>query len=265
MRVLALDFDGVVCDSSREVFTVAAQTYARLHPGSAFIRTVLGYPDAAATECPDLSASPAFVALQRLIPLGNRAEDFGVALRSLELGLELPDQESYDAFYHSFHQAWLDAYHSTFYEIRDRLRTADTARWLALNDGYPLFTEFLTRAARRCMISVLTARDGASLDTLLEHLGVSALIPPRLRIDKQAGLHKTSHLSLLAARTGVQLPEVTFVDDKVNHLERVAPLGVRPVLAGWGLNTPREHARAAALGFAVAQLDTLDAALLKGV
>ena len=264
MRVLALDFDGVVCDSSREVFTVAVRTYAQLHPGSAWIRTILEQPGPAATERLDFSGAPAFAALQRLIPLGNRAEDFGVALRALELGLELPDQAAYDAFYRSLHQGWLEAYHATFYEIRDRLRTADSARWLALNDGYPPFTAFLKRAADRCATAILTARDGASLDVLLDHLGVSAIIPRSLRLDKEAGLHKTSHLSLLADRLQVTFPEITFVDDKVNHLERVAPLGVRPVLAGWGLNTPREHARATALGFPVARLDALDSVLLDG-
>jgi phosphoglycolate phosphatase-like HAD superfamily hydrolase len=264
MRVLALDFDGVVCDSSREVFTVAVRTYAQLRPGSPWIRAILGQPGQAATERLDLSEAPAFAALQRLIPLGNRAEDFGVALRALELDLDLPDQEDYDAFYRSLDPVWLEAYHATFYETRDRLRTDDTPRWLALNDGYPPFTAFLQRAAGRYAIAILTARDGASLDVLLDNLAVAAIIPRRLRLDKEAGLHKTSHLSVLADRLQVPFREITFVDDKVNHLERVAPLGVRPVLAGWGLNTPREHARAAALGFPVARLDALDSVLLDG-
>jgi hypothetical protein len=77
MRVLALDFDGVVCDSSREVFTVAVRSYAELHPGSAWIRTILEQPGRT-RRAPRPSAAPA-AALQRLVPLGNRAEDFGVA------------------------------------------------------------------------------------------------------------------------------------------------------------------------------------------
>ena len=34
MHILALDFDGVLCDSSREVFVVAVDTYAALEPDS---------------------------------------------------------------------------------------------------------------------------------------------------------------------------------------------------------------------------------------
>jgi hypothetical protein len=45
-----------------------------------------------------------------------------------------------------------------------------------------------------------------------------------------------------------------FVDDKLNHLERAATLGVRPVLAAWGYNSSREHRLARDRGFAVATL-----------
>ena len=35
MRAVAFDFDGVLCDSSREVFVVAVDTYQLLRPDSA--------------------------------------------------------------------------------------------------------------------------------------------------------------------------------------------------------------------------------------
>jgi len=63
---------------------------------------------------------------------------------------------------------------------------------------------------------------------------------------------------------GVDFPAITFVDDKVNHLQRAAGLGVRPVLAGWGFNTVREHSLASSLGFEIAHLSTAEATLFKG-
>jgi hypothetical protein len=61
----------------------------------------------------------------------------------------------------------------------------------------------------------------------------------------------------------VEFGGITFVDDKVNHLLRVAELGVRPVLAGWGFNTPREHGLARERGFEVADLSTADEVLFR--
>ncbi len=72
--------------------------------------------------------------------------------------------------------------------------------------------------------------------------------------DKEAGTSKAEHLTAIARRFAVAMTDVTFVDDKLNHLETVRPLGVRGVLAAWGFNSGREIAAARAGGFAVATL-----------
>jgi phosphoglycolate phosphatase-like HAD superfamily hydrolase len=263
MRALALDFDGVLCDSAREVFTVAVRTYARLHPGSAVVEATLSEPNPEDAAI-DVSPAATYADFRQLMPLGRRSEDFGVALHAMDLGLELADQEAWDGFRRLLDPGWLQTFHAAFYETRDRLRTTDTDRWLALYDSYPGLAPFLRRAAARVELAVATARDAASVDVLLEHLGIADLIPRRLRLDKETGRHKTEHLTVLSERLGVAFPDITFIDDRVNQLERVAPLGVRAVLAGWGHNTPREHARAAAFGFPVARLDALDELLPDG-
>jgi hypothetical protein len=51
------------------------------------------------------------------------------------------------------------------------------------------------------------------------------------------------------------------VDDKVNHLESVAELGVRCALAAWGYNGPREQRRARDCGFPVLTLGDVEAQL----
>jgi hypothetical protein len=55
-----------------------------------------------------------------------------------------------------------------------------------------------------------------------------------------------------------------FVDDKVNHLDDVAGLGVHCALAGWGYNGPREAAEAAARGYPVLSLAEAEAGLFGG-
>lgn len=56
----------------------------------------------------------------------------------------------------------------------------------------------------------------------------------------------------------MSFPDITFVDDKLNHLEAVAHLGVRPVLAGWGYNRERERALARSRGFLVCSLEDVE-------
>jgi hypothetical protein len=54
---------------------------------------------------------------------------------------------------------------------------------------------------------------------------------------------------------------MTFVDDKVNHLDAVAALGVRCGLASWGYNGEREVALARARGYLVLGLEDAEAQL----
>lgn len=264
MRALAFDFDGVLCNSAREVFTTAVRTYALLCPGSRLVDSIIARESRQDNGSVDLSAAPAFEAFERLMPLGNRAEDFGVTLAAMDRGVDIPDQPTYDAFFESLGSAWRDRFHQLFYATRDRLRAEDVDGWLALHSGYPPLAALLKRRAGSLPLAIATAKDATSLDILLVHLGIDDLFPHQLRLDKETGVRKTAHLAALSNRLGVDFGDITFVDDKVNHLERVATLGVRPVLAGWGHNTPREHARAAELGFAVAHLDTAERVLFDG-
>jgi phosphoglycolate phosphatase-like HAD superfamily hydrolase len=261
VQLLALDFDGVICNSIREVFVVALRTYASLYPYSSLVCDVELQRSGHAWREADLSGDPVYHLFEELLPLGNRAEDFGVALGAIERKLDIGDQERYDAFYRSLDPTWLDEFHSRFYQHRKALRDDDPQGWIGLHSDYKPFTALLLRSAHRARFAIATAKDGASVNLLLESFGLAGLIPADLVLDKQTGVHKTDHLQVLAERLRLPLGDITFIDDKLNHLQRVAQLGVRPVLAGWGYNTAREHALARREGIAVASLDTADALL----
>jgi phosphoglycolate phosphatase-like HAD superfamily hydrolase len=264
MHILALDFDGVLCDSSREVFVIAVDAYASLEPGSALLERLRPLRDDALGGGVDFRSDDLYTVFTGLLPLGNRAEDFGVSLKAIEDETIIEDQESYDTFYREIGQKWLDSFHHAFYAARSRLREADTGAWLELHLPYPGFAAVLRRHRARTSPAVATAKDARSVHLLLHHLGYSGVFDPGLILDKETGVKKTLHLEALRKRTGVDFDRITFVDDKVNHLVAVAALGVRPVLAGWGFNTPREHARARELGYAVATLNDAEAILFEG-
>ena len=69
MKALVLDFDGVISDSVGEVFIVARRTYLELCPDS----------ELRVRDTDELNR-----AFRQLMPLGNRAEDYGTALLALE-------------------------------------------------------------------------------------------------------------------------------------------------------------------------------------
>ena len=67
-----------------------------------------------------------------------------------------------------------------------------------------------------------------------------------------------------AARLGVAPAEITFIDDKVNHLDAVSELGVRCALAAWGYNGARERELARERGYLVCTLGDVEATLFDG-
>jgi phosphoglycolate phosphatase-like HAD superfamily hydrolase len=239
MKLLALDFDGVIADSAPEAFAVARRSFLELRPD-----TSLRHADE-----PQLYG--AFLAL---MPLGNRAEDYGAALAAIEAGAALRDQATYDGFRASLDPAWLRDYHKRFYRVRTALSETDRAAWLALLRPYPELVALLRRRAGSCRYAIATAKDRRSVAILLAEYGIADLFASDAVLDKETGVAKTAHLEHLSRAFGVDYPEMTFVDDKVNHLDAVAALGVRCALAAWGYNGPREHALARAHGYRVCTL-----------
>lgn len=257
-RLLALDFDGVVSDSAPESFVVALRTCCALPDAP--------LPAAAQTldpeRCPRLEevlACPVYPPFLDVMPLGNRAEDFGVVLGALAEGAPLESQADYDAQLARHDPAWRDTFHARFYQERARLRDQDPAGWLALMASYSDFLALLRRRAGEVQFSIATAKDGVSVRALLEAYGALDLFPPALVVDKEAGRSKVAHLSVLAERTGCAFSEILFFDDKVNHLDEVAELGVSCALAAWGYNGPREEELARARGHRVCNLSDVEA------
>jgi phosphoglycolate phosphatase-like HAD superfamily hydrolase len=262
VKLLALDFDGVIADSAPEAFWVALCTFAALRPGTRLAAgrgALLGAQ--AAPPLAALTRDPLYAPFVALMPLGNRAEDYGVALAALEQGLELPDQAAYDAFRAGQSEAFLRDYHERFYALREVRSAADPAGWRALIPPYAPFVGLLRRRAPDVALAIATAKDRRSVGALLESYGIADLFPERRILDKEAGVSKVAHLEQLQRAHGVGFAEITFLDDKVNHLDRVRPLGVRCGLARWGYNGPREALAARARGYLVCELADAEAQL----
>ena len=253
-RLVALDFDGVIADSAPEAFVVAVRTFAQLRPASSLAPALAPLLGAAAPPPAEVAAHPLLAGFLALMPLGNRAEDYGVALDVLAAGGRVEDQAAYDAWRNRIDREWLRGFHRAFYRVRSALADADPAGWNALIAPYPELPELLRRRAGEVVLAIATAKDRLSVGRLLRRWGLGDLFPEDRVLDKEAGVSKALHLEELQRRFALPFPEITFVDDKVNHLDATAVLGVRCALAAWGYNGERERRLARERGYLVCQL-----------
>jgi phosphoglycolate phosphatase-like HAD superfamily hydrolase len=258
LRLLALDFDGVISDSAPEAFAVALLTYTERVPDSRFRERGERFAGAAAPAPEVVTSDPLYAAFLEVMPLGNRAEDYGVILTALEARETVPDQAAYDARRDRMDADWLRAYHQRFYQVRAELARRDPAGWRRLMRPYPPFLQVLRRRAGEAVLAIATAKDRRSVRSILRDYGIDDLFPEDLVLDKETGVSKAAHLEHLHRTLGVAYPEMSFVDDKVNHLDAAAALGVRCCLAAWGYNGPREAALARERGYPVCTLANVE-------
>ncbi len=258
MQLLALDFDGVISDSGPEAFVVSLQTYAALRADP----DVLRMQQRADTQSPaEIRADPIYARFVEMMPLGNRAEDYAVEITLLGTEADVQDQAGFDEAFAAERADFLASVHECFYETRTALRAADPERWAHLLGPYPDFVSLLRRRACDVALAVATAKDRTSVQLLLRGYGIDDLFPDERLLDKEAGRSKCSHLEQLHARTGVPYSEIVFVDDKVNHLDDVASMGVSGVLAAWGYNGERERRLARENGHRVCSLSDFESQL----
>lgn len=253
MIVLALDFDGVVSDSAGEAFVVATKTYLDMCPES-----LLFQGDPRSWTPSEVENSPLYRSFVELMALGNRAEDFGVALAALESQVVVESQQDYDDFRGAQASEFLESFHRHFYEARSDWSFRDPDGWRSWMKPYASFLEVLERRSSEVRLAIVTAKDRASVRSLLSSYGVASLFPDSLVFDKEVGVSKCAHLELLRDRLDCAFEGIVFIDDKVKHLHEVSRLGVRCGLATWGYNGPREVAEARRSGHLVLGLDDVE-------
>jgi phosphoglycolate phosphatase-like HAD superfamily hydrolase len=265
VRGLALDFDGVIFDSAPESFVVARQTYAELGPAVPTATCLDALPNAFERSREEIRDLPLYRAFVNLMPLGNRAEDYAVILSILERGVAVVDQPAYDRERAGVSAGFLEAFHTRFYEVRTWFERAHPRHWRTLQGPYPELAALLRRRSGDVELAVATAKDRRSVRLMLEEHGLGDLFPDPRVLDKETGRSKAAHLKHLGEILGIPFAAITFVDDKVNHLDAVAPLGVRCVLATWGYNGPREHELAERRGYVICTLEDAERLLFDGV
>ncbi|HET7342377.1 MAG TPA: HAD family hydrolase [Methylomirabilota bacterium] len=244
--ILALDFDGVVCDGRPEYFETAWQAYVAAWPPPALTRK---RPDAIAAR---------FSALRPLIESGW---EMPLLVHALLAGV------SEDAL--KDRHAWLqaapglmkaagvgaEALGKALNQVRDDWFARDPGGWLAHHRFYagviPQMVALLDSPTRVTIVTTKAERFARALLT-----GQHPRLAEIAVVGREPGkpVPKPDILRRLADRAnlGPDAGGLWFVEDMLETLEATAErrelAGVRLFLADWGYNTPEDRARVAGPG-----------------
>jgi phosphoglycolate phosphatase-like HAD superfamily hydrolase len=230
--ILALDFDGVVCDGLIEYFQTAWRTYCQ----------VWSSPSSIAPE--NLAAT-----FYRLRPVIEVGWEMPILLRALIL--EIPEAKIWEDW-QAIAQQILAADHLTagdigaqLDQIRDEWIAADVDNWLAQHRFYPGVVEKMrSLLASSVQPMIITTKEGRFVAQLLQQQQIQ--LPEQWIIGKESKRSKQQTLrELLNASTG-EVAKIWFVEDRLKTLQSVKQQpdleSVRLYLADWGYNTPAQHA-----------------------
>jgi phosphoglycolate phosphatase-like HAD superfamily hydrolase len=229
--ILALDFDGVVCDGLIEYFEVAWRTYCQIWS-------------------PINDTPPDDLALRfyRLRPVIETGWEMPVLIKALIEGFS-DDQ---------ILQSWTNitpqilaadnleakAVSTKLDHLRDEWIQTDLDGWLSLHRFYPGVIERLKMTLEsEVQLYIVTTKEGRFVKQLLQQEGVN--LPPENIFGKEVKRPKYETLRELIEKANTQNVSLWFVEDRLKTLQLVQQQSdlnhVKLFLADWGYNTQPER------------------------
>ncbi len=230
-RILALDFDGVICDGMAEYWQTAWRTYTQVW------------------QLERLEPSPGVAEkFRELRPLIEVGWEMPVLIRALTLGIST------------------DRMHSSWQRIRDRIladsrlsgvkvsQQLDAVRdsWieqdvkslLGLHQFYPGVADLLKDLPnRKIQPVIITTKESRFVTQLLQEQGIE--LASEFVWGKELKRSKIDSLKLILDRGAKKSPAVWFVEDRLSTLTKIAAQpeleSVKLYLADWGYNTVAER------------------------
>ncbi len=224
--LLALDFDGVICDGLIEYFDSTKKAYQQIWQSE---------------EISDRFA-PSFYRLRPVIETGW---EMPILLRALVLGI--PEAE----ILQDWHKTASEIVNSQGLDkssvvqkldgVRDKQIKNNLDSWLALHRFYPGVTKYLQQIINSSVkLYIVTTKEGRFVKQLLQQQGID--LPQTQIIGKESKRPKYETLRILRDRH--QKPgeniSISFVEDRLKALQQVAQQDdlsfVNLFLADWGYN-----------------------------
>lgn len=230
--ILALDFDGVICDGLIEYFQTAWRTYCRIWKPL--------------EKTPPTDLEQRFYRLRPVIEIGW---EMPVLVRSLILNWpeEKISQDWPAVAKQILGEDNLDASQigTTLDSVRDEWIAKDLAGWLALHRFYPGVVERMRSLvdSHSTRPYIITTKEGRFVRQLLQQQGIE--LHAQYIFGKENNRPKYQILRELLAVSNADLASIWFVEDRLKTLLTVQEQPdlnqVRLYLADWGYNTPAQH------------------------
>lgn len=229
--ILALDFDGVVCDGLIEYFEVAWLTYCQIW-----------------SPVDDTLPDDLALRFYRLRPVIETGWEMPVLIKALIAGFSdaqiLQSWTTITAEILAANNLEAKAVSTQLDNLRDEWIEKDLDGWLSLHRFYPGVIERLKITLEtQVQLYIVTTKEGRFVKQLLQQEGVN--LPSENIFGKEVKRPKYATLRELIKKANTQTVNLWFVEDRLKTLQLVQQQSdlnhIKLFLADWGYNTQLER------------------------
>ncbi|MBA7544913.1 hypothetical protein ES705_37274 [subsurface metagenome] len=244
MKILALDFDGVIVDSAWECLFVGYNAYFKVYKRKKKV-FFGGVPFTFENWENIKKRYKKEVEHYRIMrPYIRGANDYGLIIKLIEEKKIIENQKEFDKYRKSVDFNF-KAFHQEFYKERDRLQELDFKAWFNLEPSYPKIVEGIKQLLERGTKIIITTSNrlkSIAPSFAPEYLGFE--IKQEDILDKRFGEDKSEQMKHIVKSYNIKFEDIHFVDDLISHLIQTRPLGVKVILAGWSYATDIQKEKA---------------------
>ena len=244
MKILAVDYDGVISDSALKSLFISHNVYCKYFGSEVkknFGGKLFTFENWEEIKKQYKKEMDDYHRLRSYIELSG---DFFVIIKIIEEQVWIKDQQEFIAYRNQL-QSDYHFFRELFFQEKEEWQKKNFKKWFFLS---PVFNEVI-RGIQRFLqegqkIVIATSNHGEAIHRAFqpEYLGFKMDIEDIF--DKNFGKHKADHMQAIAKKYGAKLNEIYFIDDQLSYLKGTDILGVQVFLAGWGYCTESQKEEA---------------------
>lgn len=241
MKVLTLDFDGVIADSQYECLFVGFNSYLKLNKHTKlFDGKKLTFNNFNNIRKKYKNTIKKY---KNLRPYVIGAFSWYAILYIIENNIKIKHQNQFNKVREKSIKNF-GKYVNYFYSERYSLQKKSYKKWLKLEASFKKIIDGIKRLEKRYIITIATNNNRKSIYGLLKKYKIR----PKVIADSNISLNKKKQLECIKNKLKVNFNEIHFVDDQVIHFPKLLKLGINCYLATWGYNNKRQRQEAKKLG-----------------
>ena len=240
MKILAVDYDGVISDSALKSLFTAHNAYCRYFGSEVkknFGGEIFTFDN---WERKKKEYHREMEKYQRLRAYVEYSCDFLVMIKIIEEEIPVRDQQEFRKIRSELDLDY-EIFHELFFQEKEIWQKKDFTKWFALSPAYKGVTTGIKRLLQEGVkVVIATSNLGTAIHPAFHQDYLGFVLPIEDIFDKNYGRSKSDHMRAIAAQYRTDFNNICFIDDQLNYLEESKELGVQVFLDGWGYCTEEQ-------------------------